>query len=138
VTACGGKDNAAAPQDPGVPLVSTGAGNFALLGFADHAGPNNYPPPDISKPGGTIRACNPASIYAFVDFAARPVIKPMVGRWSVDGTEVGEQAITPTANGGSLFLRLQNTDGPIAAGAYLFELSSDGMPLTRGRFTLAC
>src|SRR5262245_58617422 len=51
------------------PAGSGSAGTYTLTGFADHTAPGNFAPPDVTASGGTLKSCNPARLYAFLNFS---------------------------------------------------------------------
>ena len=133
-TAPATQTTAAAPAT----TAATAAGTFTLIGFADHAAQNNFAPPDVTASGGTIRSCNPARLYAFVNFSNLTPPKQFAGSWTLNGAPLNTQTFTQTAASSTSFFEVQNTPQPLVAGAYTFQLAVDGVAATRGNFTLVC
>jgi hypothetical protein len=127
VTACGSDDDEA-----------SSSARFTFLGFSDHTGADNHAPPDVTKPGGTLRACNPANLYAFVSFTGLEPPKEFAGSWTLNGNSIGLQSFSQTERQAETFWQLRNTPTPLSAGTYRFELEVDGKPASQGSFTLTC
>jgi hypothetical protein len=143
LSACGGDDGKkptprAVATAPSTVAAPAGSGTFTFVGFADHAAPGNFAPTDVTPSGGTIRACNPASLYAFVNFTGLTPPKTMAGSWTMNGAALNQQTINQTQAQANTFWQVQNTPAALAAGNYTFTLSIDGATVSRGQFTLTC
>jgi hypothetical protein len=149
--ACGGGDDTTSTAPTAVvtlpsiiatptaaPPAAASFGTFTFVGFADHAGPNNHAPNDVTATGGTIRACKPQELFAFVNFTGLTPPKTMNGTWTWNGTLIGRQTLNQTEREASTFWRLQAMPVELGAGAYVFTISIDGTEVSRGQFTLTC
>jgi hypothetical protein len=142
-SACGGDHDKktlapTAARAPATTPAASALGNFTFVGFADHIAPGNFAPSDVTPGNGTIRACNPPSLYAFVNFTGLTPPKTMTGRWTLNGAQIGTNVINQTQAQANTFWQVQNTPAALAAGAYVIEVSIDGTVVSRGQFTLVC
>jgi hypothetical protein len=135
IVACGGSDD---KPKASTTAAASSAATYTLTGFADHTAPGNFAPQDVTATGGTLKSCNPAKLYAFVNFANVAQPKPFAGSWTLNGTALNSQTFTQTATNGTSFFEVQNTPQPLVAGAYRFALAVDGKVVTQGNFTLSC
>jgi hypothetical protein len=111
---------------------------FSLVGFSDHAGPDGKAPADAVAPGGTLRACNPQRLIAFIDFSNLQPPKQFLGTWTRDDALVNQQPFLQDRESAQTFFEVQNTPSPLAAGNYRFQLRVESSLVTEGSFTLAC
>jgi hypothetical protein len=123
---------------PAPPPAAASAGNFTLVGFADHTGPGNFAPNDVAGSGGTVRSCGPSSLYAFVNFSNMTPPKQFAGVWTLNGNVRNQQSFTQNSASASTFWQVQNSPTPLTAGTYRFSMSVDGTVVTSGSFTLTC
>ncbi len=116
-----------------------GAGtNFLFVGFSDHTTAENFAPTDVVPSGGTLKACNPSSLYAFVNFTGLQQPKQLVGKWTLNGAVLNQHALEESVSTANTYWQVQNTPAALAAGSYTFELSVDGTVVSQGSFSLTC
>ena len=108
------------------------------MGFADHTAPGSFAPNDAVGSGGTVRSCNPQSLYAFVNFSNLTPPKQFAGVWTLNGTTINQQSFTQNSASASTFWQVQNNPTALTAGTYRFQMSVDGAVVTQGSFTLVC
>jgi hypothetical protein len=93
----------------------------------------------VVRPGGSLRSCNPGSLYAFISHTNLQPPKEFVGVWTLNGTNLARvvNTNTPEVNGAT-FWQVQGSPQPLYAGAYRFQLMVDGRTVTEASFTLTC
>jgi hypothetical protein len=131
--ACGGDDD----NEPSR-VLNNGSASFTFLGFSDHAAAENHAPPDVVRSGGTLKACDPSRLYAFVSFSGLQPPKEFVGNWTLNGAPLSRRSFSQTLASAETFWEVQNTPMPLTAGAYRFQLTIDGNAVSEGSFTLTC
>ena len=125
------------PVPPPPPAPASGA-VFNFVGFSDHIGPNNGAPGDVISTGGNLRACNPSSLYAFLNFSNLQPPKQFIGSWTLNGSFLNQQAFTQDRTSSQTFFQVQATPNPLTSGMYRFQLTIDGSVVSQGSFTLSC
>jgi hypothetical protein len=121
------------------PATSGGLGaSYTLLGFSDHTA-SGGPPPDLVAPGGTLRACNPLNLFAFVKVDNLPAPKDIFVTWYIGPTPIPRGAVTVLSSG-ALTLTWGFDVNSATRSNYGIRLNTDqmGAPEVEGTFTMQC
>jgi hypothetical protein len=90
------------------------------------------------RSGGTLYACNPSALYAFVSFSNLQPPKQFAGSWTKSGAFLGRQAFNQDRASAQSFFQIGNSPQALTPGQYSFTLTVDGATAVSGSFTLAC
>ena len=119
---------------------SSGGPTFKFIGFSDHAGKDNFPPPDVVKPGGTLKlgACNPQRIYAFVSFNGLQPPKQLFGSWTLDGAFLSKQTVKEDVSSATTFWGVEDKPKPLPPGDYRLQISLGDKMVADGSVKVVC